>query len=55
MTAYTDMATWYKVNHILRYHYNIDDNTILNWLPFEREIELGLIKEDRERKKRQQV
>lgn len=52
--GYTDMATWYSTINILRYHYHMDDFTLLNFLPFERDITLSYIKNAEDKKKQKQ-
>lgn len=51
MMGYQTIVDWYKTINILRYYYHFDDATIMNWLPFERDITLAFIKETEDKKK----
>jgi len=41
--GYNNISNWYSTTNLLRFHQKIDDQTIMNWLPFERDIYMDLI------------
>lgn len=43
MMGYNSISDWYSTMNALRFYQKINDETILNWLPFERDIYMDLI------------
>lgn len=48
--GYNNMSNWYSAMNALRFYQKIDDNTILNWYPFELQIYLSLIAKETKKK-----
>lgn len=48
--GYNSMPNWYSAMNALRFYQKIDDSTILNWYPFEREIYTDLIAKEIKKK-----
>lgn len=47
------IVDWYKINHMLRFYHHISDETILNWIPYERDLYMGMIAEEIKKKGQQ--
>lgn len=45
MLEYNTLANWYGVVSKLRTQYYISDETIMTWMPFERDLYVTMMKE----------
>lgn len=46
ITEYNTLANWYGVVSRLRTQYFISDESIMSWMPFERDLYIDMIKKD---------
>lgn len=48
--GYGNLSHWYSTINLLRFYQKIDDRTMLEWIPFERDIYLDLIAKEIKKK-----
>lgn len=50
MLGYNNISNWYSTVNALRFYQKISDETIMNWIPFERDIYIELIAKEIKKK-----
>jgi len=48
--GYNSISNWYSTITLLRFYQKIDDQTMMEWLPFERDIYMDLIAKEIKKK-----